>query len=183
MATVAFTPDQDTIEAEIFVAAPPERVFQALTDPEQMPRWWGQQGVYRITEWKADLRPGGKWSSVGVGADGISFRIDGEYLEVDPPRRLVHTWIPSYVGPLKTVVHWDLEAREVHGLQPRGPRKMGTGTLVKLRHQGFAGNPTACAGHRQGWVRVLGWMQAFLENDETADTRPAFVPPAAGKAS
>jgi uncharacterized protein YndB with AHSA1/START domain len=183
MATIALTPDQNVIEAEIFVAAPPERVFQALTDPEQMPRWWGQQGRYRITEWKADLRPGGKWSSVGAGADGTSFRIDGEYLEVDPPHRLVHTWIPSYAGNLKTVVRWELKAREVHGLQARGPRKMGTGTVVKLRHEGFAGNPQACAGHSQGWIRVLGWMQAFVENDETADTRPAFVPPADGKAS
>jgi uncharacterized protein YndB with AHSA1/START domain len=177
MATVAVTPDQDTIEAEIFVAAPPERVFEALTDPSQMPRWWGQQGLYRITECTADLRPGGKWSSVGVGADGTSFRVDGEYLEVDPPRRLVQTWIPSYAAQLKTVVHWDLEPRDVHGLQPRGPRKMGTGTVVKLRHEGFAGNAQACAGHSQGWTRVLGWMQAFVEEGETAEIRPAFIPP------
>ena len=43
MATIAITPDHDTIEAEIFVAAPPERVFQALTDPSQMPRWWDRK--------------------------------------------------------------------------------------------------------------------------------------------
>ena len=35
MATVAITPDQDTVEAEIFIAAPPERVFQAWIDPQQ----------------------------------------------------------------------------------------------------------------------------------------------------
>jgi uncharacterized protein YndB with AHSA1/START domain len=182
MATVAITPDQDTIEAEIFVAAPPERVFQALTDPNQMPRWWGQRGMYRVTEWKNDLRPGGKWSSVGVGADGTSFRIDGEYLEIDPPRRLVHTWISSHSGPLQTVVRWELEPREVHSLQ-RGPSRVGTGTMVKLWHQGFAGNPKAAADHGNGWKRVLGWMQAFVEGDETVDTRPVFVPPAGEKAS
>jgi uncharacterized protein YndB with AHSA1/START domain len=38
MATVAVTPDQDAVVAEIFIAAPPERVFQAITDPDQMPR-------------------------------------------------------------------------------------------------------------------------------------------------
>ena len=183
MATIAITPDHDTIDAEIFVAAPPERVFQALTDPNQMPRWWGQQGMYRITEWKADLRAGGKWSSVGVGADGTSFRVDGEYLEVDPPRRLVHTWIPSYRDSLNTVVRWELEPRQIHGLQPRGPQKMGTGTLVKLQHRGFAGNAKAATDHGNGWKRVLGWMQAFLERDETVDTRPVFTPPAGEKAS
>ena len=171
MATIAVTPDQDTITAEIFIAASPERVFQALTDPDQMPRWWGQQVVYHITEWKGDLRPGGKWSSVGAGADGTSFRVDGEYLEVDPPRLLVHTWNASWTGKLKTVVRWELEPRDVHGLQPSGPRRMGTGTVVRLRHEGFGGDAKAVSGHSQGWLRVLGWMQSFLENGETVDTR------------
>jgi uncharacterized protein YndB with AHSA1/START domain len=177
MATIAITPDHDMLEAEIFVAAPPERVFQALTDPAQMPRWWGQEGMYRITECKADLRSGGKWSSVGVGADGAAFRVDGEYLEIDPPRLLVHTWVPSYSQTLNTVVRWELEPRRVHGLQPRGPHKMGTGTNLKLRHTGFAGDAKAAADHGNGWKRVLAWMQAFVEEGATADTRPAFVPP------
>lgn len=171
MATIAITPEQNTIEAEIFVAAPPERVFQALTDPSQMPRWWGQQGMYRVTKFDADLRPGGKWSSVGVGADGASFRVDGEYLEVDPPRKLVHTWIPSYSEQAQTVVRWELEPRPVHGLHSTGPSRMGTGTLVKLQHSGFASNRKAAEDHAQGWQRVLAWMQAFAEKNETVDTR------------
>jgi uncharacterized protein YndB with AHSA1/START domain len=40
MATVAITPDQNVITGEIFIAAPPSRVFQATTDPAQMPLWW-----------------------------------------------------------------------------------------------------------------------------------------------
>jgi uncharacterized protein YndB with AHSA1/START domain len=171
MAAVTITPEQDAVVAEVFIAAPPERVFQAITDPTQTPKWWGQQGMYRVTEWQADLRPGGKWRSIGVGADGSSFHVEGEYLEVDPPRRLVHTWMTSFSGDLKTVVYWELEPRDVHGLQPRGPQKMGTGTLLKLRHEGFAGAPKVAADHAQGWTRVLGWMQAFVEKGETIDTR------------
>ena len=177
MATTAITPDQDVVLAEIFIAAPPERVFQAITDPKQMPRWWGQHGLYRITEWKADLRPGGKWSSVGASADGSTFQVDGEYLEIDPPRLLVHTWIATWSGSLKTIVRWELEARDVHGLHHQGPARTGTGTVVKIRHQGFAGDPKAAAGHEQGWKRVLGWMQAFLEKGETVDSRKQEVPP------
>ncbi len=77
MATAAVTPDNDAVLAEVFIAAPPERVFQAITDPQQMPLWWGQQGLYRVTEWKADVRPGGHWRSDGVGADGHTFNVQG----------------------------------------------------------------------------------------------------------
>jgi uncharacterized protein YndB with AHSA1/START domain len=171
MATVAITPDQNTIVGEIFIAAPPARVFEAITDPNQTVQWWGQQGVHRITESKADIRPGGKWSSVGVMADGSSFTVSGEYLEVDPPRLLVHTWVPSWTSPLKTVVRWELEPQTVHGLHPSGPRKAGTGTLVKIRQKGFSAAPAAMAGHTEGWKRVLGWLHAFLEKGETVDSR------------
>src|SRR6478752_5787001 len=133
MATTQITPDNDVVTAEIFIAAPPDRVFQALTDPKQLPKWWGQKGMYRITESKVDLRPGGKWSSVGVGADGTSFSVDGEYIEVEPPRLLVYTWTPSFSEVAGTVVRWELEPRPVHSLQTRGPQKAGVGTAVKIR--------------------------------------------------
>ena len=172
MATTAIAPDQDTIIGEVFVAAPPARVFQAITDPNQVPRWWGQQGLYRITEWKGDLRVGGKWSSVGVGDDGHSFRVDGEYIEIDPPRLLVHTWMASWSGKQDTVVRWELEPADVHGLHPNGPKKAGTGTRLTIRHSGFAGNLDSAKAHSQGWLRVLGWMQSFVESGETLETRP-----------
>ena len=181
MATAAITPDQNAVVAEIFIAAPASRVFEAITDPEQTARWWGQAGMYRITERQVDLRPGGKWLSVGVGADGTPFRVEGEYLEVDPPRLLVHTWIGSYSGSLKTVVRWELESTDIHGLHPSGPRKAGTGTLVRVRQEGFASAPAAAAGHAEGWKRVLGWLHGFLEQDETVTTRPPLSPSPAGK--
>jgi uncharacterized protein YndB with AHSA1/START domain len=171
LATATVSPNQDAVLAEIFIAAPPERVFEAITDPSQLARWWGQSGLYRVTESTSDVRPGGKWSSAGVGADGTKFRVDGEYLEVDPPRRLVHTWNPSYRAGLKTVVYWDLEPQSVHGLHPSGPKKAGVGTLVKLRHEGFGSDEQACRDHGEGWKRVLGWLVAFVERGETVDTR------------
>jgi uncharacterized protein YndB with AHSA1/START domain len=170
MATATITPDQDAVLAEVFIAAPPERVFAAISDPEQLPRWWGQTGMYRITERTSDPRPGGKFRSDGVGADGKAFYVEGEYLEIDPPRRLVHTWVSSYMDA-KTTVYWDLEPQTVAGLHPSGPKKAGTGTLVKLRHSGFLGHPQGAASHGEGWKRVFGWLQAYLERGETVDTR------------
>jgi hypothetical protein len=72
MATAQVAPDNNTVTAEIFIAAPPDRVFQAITDPAQTRQWWGQRNLYRVTESHSDPRPGGKWSSVGVGAIGTS---------------------------------------------------------------------------------------------------------------
>jgi uncharacterized protein YndB with AHSA1/START domain len=175
MATIAVLPDQSTVTGEIFIAAPPERVFEAITKPEQIMQWWGQKGMYRGKEWKADVRPGGKWSNLGVNEKGEEFTVSGEYLEVDPPRLLVYTWLASWTGSLKTTVRWELEPKEIHGLQANGPRKAGVGTLLRIRHEGFGPAPEACANHAQGWTRVLAWMQAFVETGETVDTRAPFV--------
>jgi uncharacterized protein YndB with AHSA1/START domain len=172
MATASVTPDQDQIVAEIFIAAPPERVFEAITTPEQQMQWWGQKGMYRIKEWTGDLRLGGKWESKGAGDDGKPFNVNGEYLEIDPPRLLVYTWFCSWAPALKSVVRWELQPQPVHGLHTRGTHKVGMGTLVKVHHSGFAAIPDAAASHSDGWKRVLGWMQGFVETGETVDSRP-----------
>jgi len=171
MATATITPDQNTVVAEIFIAAPPERVFQAITDPAQLSQWWGQGNLYHMTERGSDLRVGGRWWCAGVGKDGAKFTVEGEYLEVDPPRRLALTWIASYRNGLKTVVSWDLEAQAVHSLHPNGPRKAGTGTRLTLRHEGFAGDAKSAADHGEGWKRIFGWLAAYVERGETVDTR------------
>ena len=174
MATNAITSDQDVVTAEIFIAAPPERVFQAITDPAQTAKWWGQKGMYRLTGGKADARPGGTWFTEGQRPDGTKFRVEGEYIEIDPPRLLVHTWHADYEEhPKTTVVRWELQPQSVHGLQHGGPQKVGTGTLVKITHSGFAGDVKDANDHGEGWKRVLGWMQAFVEKGETIDTREA----------
>ena len=139
MATATVTPDQNAVIAEVFIAAPPARVFQAISDPTQLPRWWGQDGLYHVTK----------------------STMDGEYLEVDPPRLLVHTWVSSY-DTAKTVVRWELEPQTMNSLHPSGPKKSGTGTLVRVTQEGFAGNFESAKAHGEGWKRVLGWLEAFL---------------------
>ena len=163
MATATVTPDHNTVIAEVFIAAPPARVFQAISDPAQLPRWWGQDGLYRVTKSSMDLRVGGRWRSDGVGADGRAFYVEGEYLEIDPPRLLVHTWLPSYNQKEKTVVRWELYPEAVNALHPGGPKRSGTGTRVHVRHDGFAGNAESAKSHGEGWKRVLGWLTKFAE--------------------
>ena len=52
--------DGETILATVDVPVPAERVFSALTTSE-VERWWGSADTYRVTNWNADLRVGGKW--------------------------------------------------------------------------------------------------------------------------
>ncbi len=63
--------------------------------------------------------------------------------------------------------------KSVHDLHPGGPKKAGTGTLVKIRHEGFAGAPENAAGHAKGWERVLLWLEGYLERGETVDQHAA----------
>lgn len=158
MGTMQTSPDLDSLISEIQIAAEPDRVFQALIDPQQVPMWWGQSGVYRCTGFDADLRVGGNWRSTGIGPDGNKFEVRGEFLTIDRPRLLVYTWIASWTGPAQTTVHWELEPK-------------GQGPLLRIRHTGLAARPELAQSYR-GWPRMLGWIQAFLEVGETVATRP-----------
>jgi uncharacterized protein YndB with AHSA1/START domain len=135
--------------ARIDIAVPPERVFRALTT-EELTKWWGSAEMYRTTRFTIDLRPGGAWRSDGIGADGTPFHVGGEVLEVDPPRKLVQTWKPSWEpGETKTTITYLLDPIE-------------TGTRVTVRHAGFT-SAKACDDHANGWERVLGWLGGYLQ--------------------
>lgn len=162
MATTKPTSDGDAIVSEIRIAAPPGRVFQALTDPAQVPRWWGQKGVYSCTEFQCDLRTGGKWRASGIDGDGRDFEVRGEYLEIDAPRLLAYSWVASWTGDAKTTVRWELEP-------------LGNATLVRIRHSGLAAHPELAKSY-SGWPRMLGWLQVLLERGETVDDRKPFSP-------
>jgi len=163
MATISITPKSqilpgnDTIEAEVFIAAPRERVFQALIDPKQAVQWWGSCDKYVCREFDMDVRPGGKWSSSGSSAKTGDFSVHGEYLEIDPPRHLAYTWNTTWM-PKNTIVVWDLH--ELEG-----------GTLIKLKHTGFAGDVEQANNHNNGWTVVLGWLRSYAEKGETVNDR------------
>lgn len=148
--------DSGSIEIELFIAASPAVIFRAITDPHQVPQWWGQPGAYVLTGWEGEQRKGGTFVSTGRGVDGREFEVRGEYVEFDPPYRLTHTWIPSYQNIPVTTVCWELKEQE-------------GGTLVRLRHKGFAGHATPAHDHANGWLRVTGWLKSFVEHGETVN--------------
>lgn len=160
MAIATIAPDGDAIVSEIYIAATPEDVFRALVNPEFVVKWWGGQGAeqsFRCTHFQSDLRPGGKWLSSGIDGQGRPFEVAGEYVEIDPPRLLVQTWVASWTAQVPTTVRWEL-------------KPAGDGTMVRHSHSGLAAHPQIGKSFR-GWPRILGWLQAFLEKGETVDDR------------
>ena len=137
-----------TIIATVLIDAPIERVFAALTVPEEVMRWWGSDDAYRTTAWDSDLRVGGRWRASGRSKDGQEFSVEGEYLELEPPRKLVQSWKPVWDSGHVTTVTYRLET--VDGA-----------TRVTVRHDGFVARPAACDSHREGWERVLGWLRGY----------------------
>ena len=123
------------ILATVEVAAPPERVFQALVSP-QVCQWWVRPGVFDTREWSGDVRVGGRWRASGMG-NGRPYVLEGEFLEIDPPRKLVHTWQTAGAPGAPTTVSYRLEALE-------------GATRITLRHSGVAA-PQVCTNTCIGW--------------------------------
>jgi uncharacterized protein YndB with AHSA1/START domain len=155
--TSQVTPDNDVLTLELFIAAPRERIFEALTDPAQAAKWWGRKDHYYFNHFNMDVRPGGKWSATGTSAKSGDIVVHGEFVEVNPPSRLAYTWESNWMEVLTNVL-WELDSE-------------ANGTLVKLTHSGFAGNVDQLKGHSFGWTLVFTWLQAFAEKGETTDVR------------
>ena len=156
MTTTIVTPDLDAIVSEIDITAPPDRVFQALTDSEQLVRWFTDASC-PVKFWHMEARKGGSYSYVTVKGNfevnGVSeFECQGEILEIDPPRRLVYTWIANWHADKqrKTIVRWELTPA-------------GAGTHVKVTHSGLAQEQVAREDYRGGWPRVVEKLKEFVE--------------------
>ncbi len=70
--------------------APRRLVFDALTKPDLLRRWFGPRG-WTLVVCKADLKVGGAWRWVLRGPDGKEMGMRGVYQEITPPERLVST--------------------------------------------------------------------------------------------
>ena len=81
--------------------APRDEVWKAFTDPEIVPRWWGQHGTTTAVV-EMDVRPGGKWRYVNSAPDRDAVVFYGEYLDVAPIDRYEWTFMFDVegVGPM-----------------------------------------------------------------------------------
>ena len=88
-ATVTLPSDTEILITREF-DAPRRLVYRAWTTPELVRRWWsGHRGEMKVVE--IDLRVGGRWRYVMVANGGFEVAFHGEYREIVPEERIVHT--------------------------------------------------------------------------------------------
>lgn len=142
------------IRETIVINAPASAVFAALTEPEQLAKWWGSDDSYRVASMEADLRVGGAWKTSGRSKDGKPFSVFGVYRIVDRPRLLEFTWkhdfYDGHPAEVETVVRYELDERD--GV-----------THLQLTHSGFA-TADDREDHAKGWKIVMAWLRKHVEN-------------------
>jgi len=92
--------------------APRELVFQACTDPQLIPQWWGPRSLSTEVD-QMDVRPGGQWRFLNRDAAGNEYAFHGVYHEVLPPERIIDTW--EFEG-LPETGHVTLETMKLEAL-------------------------------------------------------------------
>jgi uncharacterized protein YndB with AHSA1/START domain len=90
--------------------APPELVFDCMTSPEHLTRFWGPRGTTTPVEYiTVELRPGGAFETTMVNdVDGSTYTMRAVYVEVTRPHRLVWTESDVEGGMTTTVTFVDL---------------------------------------------------------------------------
>jgi uncharacterized protein YndB with AHSA1/START domain len=138
--------DPTVIRREIRIAARPETVFAFFTDPKKYVAWKGKLATL-------DATPGGLYR-VQIDEGNVA---RGEYVEIDPPRRIVFTWgwedASNPVQPGTSTVEIDLVPD-------------GDGTIVRLTHSGLP--VAAVTGHTEGWDYFLPRLVEAAEREAVA---------------
>jgi uncharacterized protein YndB with AHSA1/START domain len=141
------------VVAAVEIAAYPERVFGAIASAE-ITKWWARPGVFDTRDWVGDVRRGGRWKAAGM-TRGQPYVQEGEFLEVEPPRWLVHTWDGAGKPGLPSTVAYVLE-------------RIDRGTRLTLRHAGFASRDM-CNAFALGWETSLERLAEVLAAEFSLD--------------
>ena len=141
---------QTTQVYQLFIKASPERVWEAITKPELIVRYF-----YGAS---SRVRPvaGGRWRAWTL--DHSQALNDGEIIEIDEPRRFVHSW--------KALYDPELRAR---GGEPRhlGDRAAGGRLLdAHRRPRPSRGRAEDRCGVAGGWMLILSGLKTLVETGE-----------------
>lgn len=142
--------DRFILEIRRTFPAPPERVFRAFRDPSVL-KHWAAPDQHRTEEVEMDFRVGGHYRREMRFSDGSLHVLRGEYLEIDPPNRLVYTyeWETIPDAP-STRVEIEFEERDGR-------------TDLRLVQFGFESRETR-DDHRTGWASCFEQLRGLVES-------------------
>lgn len=133
------------------IAADPEAVFRAWTDPERMKRWMCPEGLV-VEDVESDLVVGGGYRIVMRTPEDAHHTARGKYREIQRPRRLVFTWgweeDGASVEPGGSLVTVELEDR-------------GGSTALVLLHERLP-DAESRDGHEEGWASALNNLERLF---------------------
>jgi uncharacterized protein YndB with AHSA1/START domain len=104
-------PKKPTVLMKRVFDAPRRLVWEAMTRPEHLSRWYGPHG-YSVVLCEMDTRPGGAYRIVQRSPEGHEFGFRGVNREVVPPERIVYTWIFEPMPDKEAVVTSLFEERD-----------------------------------------------------------------------
>jgi uncharacterized protein YndB with AHSA1/START domain len=140
-----------SLKLERLLPASIEEVFEAWTDPQVMARWLTPAGRAEV---EADVRVGGRLRVVMIG-DDMRIEHTGEFLVVDPPRRLSFTWRSLYTGDNDSIVTVVLTPH-------------GESTRLVLSHERLP--EQSVSSHEGGWGSMLERLAALLTTPSDSST-------------
>ncbi len=108
---VTLPSDKEILLSRVF-DAPRHLVFETMTKPEYIRRWWCCMEGFTMPICEIDLRVGGRYRYVMIGPDGNEVGFNGEYREIIVPERVVHTEIFEPYPDSPTLVTMTLEERD-----------------------------------------------------------------------
>jgi uncharacterized protein YndB with AHSA1/START domain len=152
------------VHVVVEIAAPPEAVFHALSDPHELAAWLGGEAeesgdAARCPMLEASSHPmiGQPWRAPALGPDGSPGTVQGEYLLVDPPRCLESTWRASWDGFAPDKVRFELTPVHVGGVAGTKLTVIHTCASAQLR---VTAQSTAFGQHQ--WSPILARLAAYV---------------------
>lgn len=136
-------------------AVAPERVFDAWLDPALARQWLFTSPADETYTAELDTRAGGQWT-ITARRGGTDYTANGEYLEIDRPRRLVFTFAMLQVSPNSDRITVEI-APDGDGCRLT-PTQEGTDIAAELRHM----PPGEEGGTEMGWRGMFEVLEAVL---------------------